>query len=81
MIINKDTIYFKSLPEFFEKEKDGRKPNTVRSLVPGEYSNFDANRTKIKKICIVNSETREPFFRILTDISEFKNLVIFSWAP
>ena len=84
--MNTKTIHFKSWPANYEKEKDGRKPNTLRSanswiehggpecidkeLNPSEYPEM---------IIIENSETGEFFTRMITDITEFEGWVIISW--
>jgi len=74
-------INFKSCPEFYEKEKDGRKPNTERF--------FDgADNTKRKQrlernepylIRITNTKTGESFLRRITDISRWEDIWIISW--
>ena len=72
-------ISFKSIPQMFEKERDGRKPNTIR-----EMDEFD-NRFKLLAeskahlITIVNTETQEAFTRKITDVSIWKNIMIISW--
>ena len=89
MKIEQDTIVFKSTNEFFQKEKDGRKPNTVRFLDKNEL--FFAlklwNCGTLKRIRIVldDAERSDSFERELTDVTWAggllgKNLVIFSWA-
>jgi len=68
-------IVFKSVPDMWKKEKDGRKPNTFRryridprfSAKAGDY------------IKMVNTETGEAFKRKLTDVSFWDGYAIFSW--
>ena len=79
MKIVKDTITFKSHPEFFLKEKYGSKPNTARILPPMELHKFNSVSEHIGFIEIVNTDTGESFKRELTDISRYKDMVIFSW--
>lgn len=80
------SIVFKSLPEFYEKEADGRKSNTTRFVSEKEDSIIQENFINIKYIKIKNVDERyckESFVRRLTDISRFKNrgriIYIFSW--
>jgi len=72
-----DTVYFKSIPEFYEKEEDNRKCNTVREMPGVEYSTLLGINPE--HIVIQNTETSEDFIREITDISRWKNLVIISW--
>lgn len=62
-------IIVKSVPENWEKEKDNRKPNTVRML--------DGNDT----IEVQNTIGGEIFRRTITDITVWKNQIIISWKP
>jgi len=64
------TVEFNSDPEYFEKEKDGRKPNTVRTRI--SYTDPRLSllaEAKAKKIRIKNTLTGETFEREITDIS------------
>jgi len=85
MKIEKNTIIFKSLPEFFHKEKNGLKCNTVRTIITvnefKEFVSFKQEFDKIpnKQIQIINAVTQESFTRRLTDISAFEGHFIFSW--
>jgi hypothetical protein len=74
-----NSIHFKSYPEMYQKEKSGRKPNTVRGF---ENSNEaeESVISDVSYICI-HSNTGEYFQRKLTDISIFKGRIIFSWSP
>lgn len=60
-------IFCKSTPDNYEKEKDNRKPNTVRVL-DGEDI-----------ITIQNTETHEQFHRKIKDITTWNDIVIISW--
>lgn len=77
-----DIIVFESNPDYYFKEASGQKNNTVR-LDPSirqiktitKWYNSNTNRT----IRIINTVTRESFDRILTDMSIYKNVIIFTW--
>ena len=80
------TIEFKSLPEFYEKEADGRKSNTTRFVSEKEDAIIQDRFNDIKYIKIKNTNERyckESFVRRLRDISRFKScgqiIYIFSW--
>lgn len=77
-------VKFKSLPEFYKKEKNFTKTNTVR-----EYEANDERFEILKEtagqylkghskygIEIVNSKTGESFQRFIQDVSIYKNLYI-----
>ena len=82
MEIIENTIRFKSIPMFFEKEKYGLKPNTVRELSGAEWDLLLNNITHLDKIWITSTEDETEFFtRTITDISFFDNRFIFSWEP
>ena len=71
-------ILFRSRNEFFKKELNGLKPNTIRSIDP----NLDLS--DIKHIRIEHTDTGDFFTRALTDISVIgsvldRELVVFSW--
>jgi len=77
------TIEFKSYPEIFLKEKDGRKPNTFR-LVDNHDIRFEKlgmfNKITDKFfIGITNTETSEKFYREITDVTFYNGYVIISW--
>ena len=85
MKVKDNLIMFKSIPEMFEKEKDGRKPNTFRR--PDnmhEIVQMDVFAREFQKgqkyIQIENSETGETFVRRLTDISFYDGFFIYSWS-
>lgn len=82
-------IKFKSIEEYYEKEKTGQKRNTVRSVTEEEdtYLQFILRDIKFIEISLLRSES-EHFIRPLTDITRFEEwrgsiclcvLYIFSW--
>lgn len=75
----KQNIKFKSLPRFWIKEKDGRKPNTVRLIPDNDFRFVRLRRESNMIIEIENTETKEIFKRVITDYSEFGELGIISW--
>lgn len=83
MKIEGDFVEFKSDKKFFEKEKDGRKPNTVRILSEDEYRSLIEQ--KPKKIRVANTAIASEYFeRDITDISVVghiagKNIAVISW--
>jgi len=58
----------KSIPRIFEKEKSGKKPNTVRKQLG-----------KGDTIEVVNSETGESFTRKIEDMTLWNGEMIISW--
>lgn len=82
-------VEFKSDPEFFEKERSGSKPNTVRTVDKKDprfsYLKWISKRGGYGRIghhyliSIINSVTKERFMREITDVSFYNNLVIISW--
>jgi len=76
-------VIFKSIPEFYEKERDGRKPNTERIISYNGDDDFalakcqsamnEGRRAKVEIICTgiapESGVTGEMFFRTITDIS------------
>jgi len=80
-------IRFKSIPEMWEKEFDGRKPNTVRKIdyIDGRFCkllSYVKDCTSFSwdgLIEIKNTETQEIFKRRITDVSIWKDLMIISW--
>lgn len=62
-------ITFKSAPAFFEKEKDGRKPNTFRKDDPNDarFQRLNEKRwlEQPTRIRIINTETGETFIRTI----------------
>lgn len=81
MNIIDNIIEFKSIPEYYDKEISGKKPNTVRFITDKkEYWLLKKKKRNLKYIRIYNARTKENFLRELTDISVFENTCyIFSW--
>ena len=85
MHIEGDTIMFKSIARIFNKEKDGRKPNTVRRTENADENarifsfalSFEEGTQKY--IEIEGTKTGEKFTRAITDITPFDDIWIFSW--
>ena len=69
MKIERDTVIFKSAPEFFQKEQKGIKPNTVRILSQPEEEQLNKVKDQLKTIKIISTETGDSFERGITDIS------------
>lgn len=65
-----DTIFFKSNPDVFIKERYGKKPNTVRQFDGGEWVKLNNSMKSLKRITITNNYTFEHFTRKLTDIHQ-----------
>lgn len=80
--INDDTIYFSSYPVFYFKESTGIKNNTVRlnptSAQINKIMNW-WNTMETKYIRITNTETSDSFIRRLLDITEYENVIVFTW--
>jgi hypothetical protein len=71
-------VIFKSTPENWNKERDGRKPNTFRKI-DEEDSRFLLLRMGVNEIFMQNSETGEEFHRFITDYTEWDGYAIISW--
>ena len=69
------TVSFKSVQKIYEKEKSGKKPNTVRKFEDSDVR-FQCEPTHIK---IRKKGSREWFKRELTDVTYWNGLVIYSW--
>lgn len=83
MEIKGDTIIFKSSHDFFVKERDGTKPNTIRNLNDFERIVLEewCKRTSYQTIRIQLKDHPAIYFtRALTDISEWNGYHIFSWS-
>jgi len=87
MKIKGNMITFKSKPEFFYREEEGKKSNTERLMTPKELREFqqrDIEET-ITQIEIVHTQVPEAYFtRPLTDVCVIGDLlglqlVVFSW--
>jgi hypothetical protein len=74
-------IDFKSNSEFYEKEKDGRKPNTERFFDGADNTKREQRleRGEPNTIRITNTKTGESFKRKITDISQWEDIWIISW--
>ena len=71
MIIESNTVIFKSISVMFRKELSGTKSNTVRILTHSEVKSFySRNIVNIKIIDASNSD--RSFVRKITDISMFQ---------
>lgn len=80
------TVEFKSLPENYEKENAGIKPNTVRIVTVEEDGEIQKNIDNIKYIRISNTNemvSKSSFVAELKDVTKFKThgliIYIFSW--
>lgn len=80
------TMEFKSLPENYEKENRGIKPNTVRIVSVEEDAEIQKNIDNIKYIRICNTNEvicKTSFVAEITDITKFHShgliIYIFSW--
>lgn len=72
-------VKFKSTPDNYAKEKDGRKPNTVRILETTDARWRKLADKKVAQIVITNTETGESFKRRVTDVTFWNGLWIISW--
>jgi hypothetical protein len=80
-----NTITFKSNKFFYEKEKEGTKPNTIRQVLHNEprYKEL-LNMIQTREygtIKIVLADTEESFERQITDVSFYDDWFIISWKP
>lgn len=81
-----ERVSFKSIPEMYEKEKSGKKNNTLRKFL-GEFLVDERFETLMKirdenleaEIEIVSTETGESFIRKITDVSIYKGFFIITW--
>ena len=82
MYIENNTIFFKSFPQHYLKEKRGIKPNTMRIMSDSEDKLIQIS--PINYIYIEDSCDGDSFVRALTDITRFThdNIIyyIFSWT-
>ena len=83
----KRTIIFKSLPEFWIKEYEGVKCNTIREFdSPDEREKvlkayMKGNYKPVIYIKIKNTKTGEMFKRVVTDVTLYRGFYIISWRP
>lgn len=74
-----NTVTFKSIPAMWNKEKDGRKPNTLRRIDVFDARFNILNRMQVEKIIMENTETGETFEREITDYTQWDGWAIISW--
>ena len=80
MKIQNNTVVFRSMPEFYNKESVDLKRNTVRMLTKKEAECIQQNPPKFIKIHQVGMMEKQNYFtRTIRDISTYENLTIFSW--
>ena len=82
MKIEGDTIIFKTEGYFFDKERDGRKPNTIRIITSEEA--WQLQLKEPKRIRIIEPARGDFFERDITDMSCVghscgKLQFVFSW--
>ena len=70
-------IRFISTFKMYEKEKSGKKPNTLRILT----FNKEQKLKKATRILIRKGYTKEKFIRDITDKTKWENHWIISWNP
>lgn len=73
------TVFFKSTPENWQKEKQGMKPNTFRKIDEKDHRFETLRSGDTRWVTITNTETQEQFSRKITDYSEYKGWAIISW--
>jgi len=79
------TISFKSLPENWIKEFNGLKSNTIRKCDNKKdvrfkvLNEFVEGKYFVLHIEIINTETKEMFYRVVTDVTQYGDLYIISW--
>lgn len=77
------SIQVKSAPAYFEKEKEGIKPNTVRKIPFGDGRDIIIKKWAETKeygtITVINAITGEKFTRQVTDVTLWKGNAIISW--
>jgi hypothetical protein len=85
MKIEGNTIIFKSAPEYYYKEFQGWKPNTIRRFSSidelNKFNYFKNHLTNNSKIRIehTGNEKELNFTRYITDITQFEGYFIISW--
>lgn len=77
-------IKFKSLPEYYEKEKSGRKNNTVRWIEDKDMrfmalKNMASGDSPMENIEITNKESGESFVRQIKDVTVYDPVIIITW--
>jgi hypothetical protein len=72
-------VEFKSTPEMYAKEQDGRKSNTLRFTDPADLRFIALAKGKATHIEIINKASGEHFKRKITDYTEWGEWSIISW--
>ena len=72
-------VTFKSIPEMFEKEKSGKKPNTFRKIQKDDYRFIALRMGIVKRISIHLPDISDMFEREITDYTEWDGYAIISW--
>ena len=72
-------VKFKSIPENYVKEKDGRKPNTERVIEATDVRWKKLSKGIATHVRITNTETGEYFTRKITDVTFWNGIVVISW--
>ena len=72
-------VTFKSIPEMFEKEKSGIKPNTFRKIQKDDYRFIALRMGIVKRISIHLPDISDMFEREITDYTEWDGYAIISW--
>jgi hypothetical protein len=78
-------VEFKSLPEYYEKERLGLKCNTVRLHDKRGDNRFNlldlwlAGELRELYVKIKNTDTKKIFKRKITDVTKFDDYYIISW--
>jgi len=70
---------YKSIPEMWAKERDGRKPNTLRKVHDTDKRIIALRDDACDYIEIENTETGQVFKREITDYTEWEGWAIISW--
>lgn len=79
-----ETVCFKSVSPFFEKERNGLKPNTVRVIDLDDerfltLEQWAFNNKPLGEIQIMNPNTGAGFRRKVKDVSFWNRFCIISW--
>lgn len=84
MIIEDNTVIFKSTPRFYECERDGEKPNTTRLIEAEEWNELIGNYPDRIRIFSNIHQSKHIFERKITNISRLwkmfdKVVITISW--
>lgn len=78
-----EIVEFKSIPKNWNKEKDGRKTNTIRQLHEGDKRKSLLDGMEYHKdfgvILMRNTHTEEAFAREISDVTLWEGWYIISW--